>query len=79
MFKEIADIQTADMLKLPVPQAEFINISVKASEFQTEMVEGLSARADRIRSKAVPVEVDNMQERKLSTESCITQPFMLTT
>ena len=81
MFKEIADIQTADMLKLPVPQAEFINISVKASEFQTEMVEGLSARADRIRSKAVPVEVDNMLKvtndgRKLALEQRLLNPML---
>ena len=81
MFKEIADIQTADMLKLPVPQAEFINVSVKPSEFQTEMVEGLSARADKIRSKAVPVEVDNMLKvtndgRKLALEQRLLNPML---
>jgi len=81
MFKEIADIQTADMLHLPVPQAEFINVSVKPSEFQTEMVEGLSERADRIRSKAVPVEVDNMLKvtndgRKLALEQRLLNPML---
>ena len=81
MFKEIADIQTADMLNLPVPQAEFINVSVKPSEFQTEMVEGLSARADKIRSKAVPVEVDNMLKvtndgRKLALEQRLLNPML---
>ena len=81
MFKEIADIQTADMLNLPVPQAEFINVSVKPSEFQTEMVEGLSERADKIRSKAVPVEVDNMLKvtndgRKLALEQRLLNPML---
>ena len=81
MFKEIADLQTADMLNLPVPQAEFINVSVKPSEFQTEMVEGLSARADKIRSKAVPVEVDNMLKvtndgRKLALEQRLLNPML---
>ena len=81
MFKEIADIQTADMLNLPVPQAEFINVSVKPSDFQREMVEGLSARADKIRSKAVPVEVDNMLKvtndgRKLALEQRLLNPML---
>ena len=81
IFKEIADIQTADMLNLPVPQAEFINVSVRPSEFQTEMVEGLSTRADKIRSKAVPVEVDNMLKvtndgRKLSLEQRLLNPML---
>ncbi len=81
IFKEIADIQTADMLNLPVPQAEFINVSVRPSEFQTEMVEGLSERADKIRSKAVPVEVDNMLKvtndgRKLALEQRLLNPML---
>ena len=81
IFKEIADIQTADMLNLPVPQAEFINVSVRPSEFQTEMVEGLSTRADKIRSKAVPVEVDNMLKvtndgRKLALEQRLLNPML---
>ena len=81
MFKEIADIQTADMLKLPVPQAEFINVSVKPSEFQKEMVEGLSARADKIRGKTVSADVDNMLKvtndgRKLALEQRLLNPML---
>lgn len=81
MFKEIADIQTADMLKLPVPQAEFINVSVKPSDFQREMVEGLSARADKIRSKTVSADVDNMLKvtndgRKLALEQRLLNPML---
>ena len=60
MFKEVADIQTADMLKLPVPQANYHNISVKPSEFQKKMVEDLSLRADKVRGKMVDSSVDNM-------------------
>ena len=45
MFKEIADIKTADMLDLPVPKAVFHNISVKPSEIQRDMVDGLSGMA----------------------------------
>ena len=60
MFKEVADIQTADMLHLPVPEAEYHNVSVKPSAFQKEMVEDLSARADKVRNKMVDSTVDNM-------------------
>jgi len=60
MFKEVADIQTADMLHLPVPKAEYHNVSVKPSAFQKEMVEDLSARADKVRNKMVDSTVDNM-------------------
>ena len=60
MFKEVADIQTADMLNLPVPKAEFHNVSVKPSEFQKSMVSELSERADRVRNKMVDSSVDNM-------------------
>lgn len=81
MFKEIADIQTADMLKLPVPEAEFINVSVKPSEFQKEMVEGLSDRADKIRKKEVSADMDNMLKvindgRKLALEQRLLNPML---
>ncbi|NLY20778.1 MAG: DEAD/DEAH box helicase family protein [Tissierellia bacterium] len=59
-FKEVADIQTADMLQLPVPEVEYETVSVKPSEFQKDMVEALGERADRVRSKGVDPSVDNM-------------------
>jgi N12 class adenine-specific DNA methylase len=49
MFKDVADIQTADMLNLPVPKANYHNVVIKPSEQQVEMVAGLSERADRVR------------------------------
>ena len=60
MFKETADIQTADMLKLPVPEAHYHNVVLKPSETQKEMVQGLSERAERVRNKMVDSSVDNM-------------------
>ncbi len=60
MFKEVADIQTADMLNLPVPNAHYHNIVLKPSEHQKKMVEGLSERAERVRNKMVNSSVDNM-------------------
>ena len=60
MFKEIADIQTAETLNLPVPKANFHNIAVKPSDIQKEMVEGLGERADAIRKKQVDSKTDNM-------------------
>ena len=60
MFKEVADIQTADMLNLPVPKANYHNITLKPSELQREMVEGLSERAERIRNTQVRSDEDNM-------------------
>ena len=60
MFKETADIQTADMLDLPVPKANYHNISVKASEMQKEIVAELSERADKVRNRMVDPSVDNM-------------------
>ena len=53
MFKEIADIKTADMLDLPVPKAVFHNISVKPSEIQKQMVAELAERAERVRNGMV--------------------------
>lgn len=60
MFKEVADIQTADMLKLPVPKANYHNVVVKPSEMQIRMVEALSERADKVRNNKVDPTVDNM-------------------
>ena len=60
MFKETADIQTADMLHLPVPEAHFHTVALKPSEQQKEMVEALSERAERVRNKMVDSTVDNM-------------------
>lgn len=60
MFKEVADIQTADMLKLPVPKANYHNVVVKPSEMQIRMVEALSERADKVRNNEVDPTVDNM-------------------
>ncbi len=60
LFKECADIQTPDMLKLPVPEAEYENITLKPSEAQKEMVQSLADRAERVRNKMVDSSVDNM-------------------
>ena len=60
IFKEAADIQTADMLNLPVPEAEYINEVLKPSEEQKEMVEVFSERAEQVRGGAVDPRVDNM-------------------
>ena len=60
LFKESADIQTPDMLKLPVPEVEYTNVVTKASEVQKKMVESLADRADRVRNKMVDPKVDNM-------------------
>lgn len=60
MFKETADIQTADMLKLPVPGAHYHSVVLKPSETQKEMVASLSERAERVRNKMVDSSVDNM-------------------
>ncbi len=60
MFKEVADIQTADMLNLPVPKANYHNVVLKPSEHQKEMVAALSERAERVRNKMVNSSEDNM-------------------
>ena len=60
IFKETADIQTADMLNLPVPEAEYINEVLKPSDEQKEMVEAFSERAEQVRGGAVDPRVDNM-------------------
>ncbi len=60
MFREVADIQTADMLKLPVPEAEYHNIAVEPTEMQREMVAALGERAETVRKGSVDPTVDNM-------------------
>ena len=60
MFREVADIQTADMLKLPVPQVNYHNIKTKPSEIQTEMVANLAKRAEKVRARLVEPNIDNM-------------------
>lgn len=81
MFKECADIQTADMLKLPVPKANYHNISVKPSDIQTEMVESLAERAETIRAGLVDANVDNMLKvtndgRKLALDQRLINPML---
>ena len=60
LFKESADIQTPDMLKLPVPEAEYENVVLKPSEYQKEMVQSLADRAEAVRDRKVEPHVDNM-------------------
>ncbi len=73
MFKEVADIQTADMLNLPVPEAEYINVSLEPSGYQKDMVSALADRAEKVRSGDVDPHIDNMLRitndgRKLALE-----------
>ncbi len=60
MFKEVADIQTSDMLNLPTPKAEYHNVAVEPTEIQKDMVKELSERAEKVRNKMVDATVDNM-------------------
>lgn len=60
MFKEVADIKTADMLDLPVPEVEYHNVAVKPSQIQKDMVSSLAERAEAIRAGGVDARVDNM-------------------
>ncbi|MCD7744129.1 MAG: DEAD/DEAH box helicase family protein [Lachnospiraceae bacterium] len=60
VFRECADVQTADMLNLPVPESEFIDEKLQPSEIQKEMVETFSKRADLVRNGSVDSSVDNM-------------------
>ena len=81
MFKEIADIQTADMLHLPVPKANYHNIVLKPSEHQKEMVAALSERAEKVRNKMVDPSVDNMLRitndgRKLALDQRMMNPML---
>ena len=81
MFKEVADIQTADMLNLPVPKANYHNIVLKPSEQQKEMVEALGKRAERVRNGMVDSSVDNMllitnDGRKLALDQRLLNPML---
>ena len=81
MFKEIADIQTADTLNLPTPDFENINIVVKPSEIQQEMVQQLGERAENIRNGAVDATQDNMlkitnEGRKLALDQRLMNPLL---
>ena len=60
LFKESADIQTADMLNLPVPEAEYVNVTLKPTEAQKDMVLSLADRAERVRNRMVDPSIDNM-------------------
>lgn len=79
MFKETADIQTADMLQLPVPEAKYHNVVLAPSDIQREMVESLSERAERVRSRMVDSSQDNMlvitnDGRKLALDQRLLNP-----
>ena len=79
-FKEVADIQTADMLKLPVPKANFHTEVVKPSEIQKEMIRGLAERAEKIHAGGVDPHVDNMLRitndgRKLALDMRLINPL----
>jgi len=81
MFKEVADIQTADMLKLPVPTPIPHNVVLKPSEQQKEMVAALSERAEKVRNKMVDSSVDNMllitnDGRKLALDQRLMSPML---
>ena len=79
-FKEVADIQTADMLKLPVPKANFHTEVIQPSELQKEMIKGLAERAEKIRGGGVDPHVDNMLRitndgRKLALDMRLINPL----
>ena len=81
MFKEVADIQTADMLNLPVPKANYHNVVLEPSEQQEDMVEALGERAERVRNKMVDSTVDNMllitnDGRKLALDQRLLNPLL---
>ena len=81
MFKEVADIQTADMLNLPVPEAHFKVIKTEPSEEQKEILKSLSERADKVRNKSVEPEEDNMLKitndgKKLALDQRLINPLL---
>ena len=81
VFKNVADIQTADMLNLPVPEAHYHNIALKPSEYQKEMVASLAERAEQVRNKQVNSSVDNMllitnDGRKLALDQRLINPML---
>ena len=81
MFRQVADIQTADMLKLPVPKVNYHNIKTKPSEIQTDMVAGLAKRAEKVRARLVEPNIDNMLKitndgRKLALDQRLIDPML---
>ncbi len=81
LFKEVADIQTAETLNLPTPEFENINVVIKPSEIQQEMVKALGERAEKIRSGAVDATEDNMlkitnEGRKLALDQRLMNPLL---
>lgn len=81
MFKEVADIKTADQLNLPTPEVEYHTIATKPTEIQQEMVKALSERATKVHSGQIKPEVDNMLKitsdgRKLGLDQRIINPML---
>lgn len=81
MFREVANIQTADMLKLPVPKVNYHNIKTKPSDIQTEMVASLAKRAEKVRARLVEPNIDNMLKitndgRKLALDQRMIDPML---
>ena len=81
MFKQVADIKTADMLDLPVPEVEYHNIAVKPSQVQKDMVAALGERAEKIRGGGIDASVDNMLKvtndgRKLALDQRMINPML---
>ena len=81
LWKEAADIQTAEMLKLPVPEAEYVTIQTQPSRMQKKMVEGLAERAEKIRSGGVDPSEDNLLKitsdgRKLALDQRLMDPLL---
>ena len=81
VFKNVADIQTADMLKLPVPEARYHNIALKPSEYQKEIVASLAERAEKVRNRMVDSTEDNMllitnDGRKLALDQRLVNPML---
>lgn len=81
MFKEVADIQTADMLKLPVPEVEYHNEVAEPTQFQKDMVSELGERAEEVRKRTVDPSVDNMLKitndgRKLALDQRMINPML---
>lgn len=81
LFREVADIQTADMINLPVPEAHYEVISVEASQAQKEMVDGLAERSEKIHNREVDPQTDNMLKvtndgRKLALDQRLMNPLL---
>ena len=80
MFREVADIQTTDMLKLPMPKVNYHNVKTKPSQIQTEMVASLAKRAEKVRARLV-ANIDNMLKitndgRKLALDQRLIDPML---